>query len=183
MTAITLDQGTRLTGAVAKLNTALHERSLWLFMVVVMGHWAEHLIQGAQIWLLDMPRAQSLGGLGFLAPVLVSSEGLHFGFAITMLTGLVLLRPGFTGTSRKWWNASLALQGWHFIEHSVLLAQVVVGANLFSSPVPMSLLQPFVPRAELHLLYNLAVFVPMVVAMWLHSRPHQGHSIACSCAT
>ncbi len=184
MTALTASHGGPYpgTGFVAKLNSAFHERSLWLFMVVVMGHWAEHVIQGAQIWLLDMERADSLGGLGLLAPVLVSSEALHFGFAITMLTGLVLLRPGFTGASRGWWNASLALQGWHFVEHAVLLAQVVVGVNLFGSPVPSSLLQPFIPRAELHLLYNLVVFVPMVVAMWLHSRPQPAGTITCTCA-
>ena len=184
MTTLASDQGRlRLnTGFSKKLNGVLHERALWVFMAIVIGHWAEHIIQAAQIWLLDMPRAESLGGLGLVAPVLVSSEGMHFTFAITMLAGLILLRPSFQGSSRKWWNASLAIQGWHFIEHSVLLAQVVIGTNLFGSPVPSSLLQPFVPRPELHLMYNLAVFVPMVVAMWLHTRPSQGHGIACSCA-
>ena len=38
------------------------------------------------------------------------------------------------------------------------------------------------PRPELHLLYNLAVFVPMVVAMWLHTRPNQADVNQCSCA-
>ena len=99
-----------------------------------------------------------------------------------MLTGLIALRPGFHGESRKWWNLSLALQGWHFIEHGVLLAQVIIGTNLFGSPVPSSLLQPFVPRAELHLFYNLVVFIPMVVAVWLHTRPNQDDSNGCSCA-
>ncbi|MET0696714.1 MAG: hypothetical protein ABWZ58_04740, partial [Acidimicrobiia bacterium] len=34
-----------------------------------------------------------------------------------------------------------------------------------------SFLQPFIPRPELHLVYNLIVFIPMIVAMWLHTRP------------
>ena len=166
-----------------RINGTWHEKALWAFMAVVIAHWAEHIIQGAQIWLFDMERADSLGGLGYFAPWLVSSEALHFGFAIVMLSGLIALRPGFHGKSRKWWDISLALQGWHFVEHSVLLAQVIIGTNLFGSPVPTSLLQPFVPRAELHLFYNLIVFAPMVVAMWLHTRPDQDHANGCTCAT
>lgn len=173
---------TRNRDLFAKINGEWHERSLWVFMVIVMGHWAEHIIQGVQIWLINMPRASALGGLGYLAPVLVSSEALHFGFAISMLAGLAMLRPGFSGQSRKWWNLSLALQGWHFIEHALLFGQVIIGVNMFGSPVPTSLLQPFIPRAELHLLYNLVVFVPMVVAMWLHTRPCEDETNNCSCA-
>ncbi len=170
------------TGLIEKLNGAWHEKALWVFMVVVIGHWAEHIAQGVQIWVLDMPRPEALGGLGLLFPVLVSSEAMHFGFAITMFAGLYFLGRGFQGTSRKWWKASLALQGWHFIEHAVLFGQVIVGTNLFGSPVPSSLLQPFVPRPELHLFYNFIVFVPMVVAMWLHTRPGEDDANACSCA-
>ena len=40
----------------------------------------------------------------------------------------------------------------------------------------------FVPRPELHLLYNLVVFVPMIVAMWLHTRPNQAQVNECTCA-
>ncbi len=175
-------QGPGQEGLLSRLNSAWHERALWVFMVVVIGHWAEHIVQGVQIWVLSMPRPQALGGLGFLAPVLVSSEAMHFGFAVLMLTGLFVLRSGFSGSSRTWWNASLALQGWHFVEHFVLLLQVVLGLNFFGSPVPTSLLQPFIPRAELHLMYNLLVFVPMVVGMWLHSRPSPDGEATCSCS-
>jgi hypothetical protein len=100
-----------------------------------------------------------------------------------MFIGLVLLRPGFRGTAKAWWTASLVIQGWHLVEHSLLQGQAIVGKNLFGSPVPTSILQQFVPRPELHLLYNLAVFVPMVVAMWLHTRPEQANVNECTCAT
>ncbi len=172
---------TRWSTLLRTANTAWHEKALWVFMAVVLGHWAEHIAQAGQIWVLDMPRTESLGGLGLVFPALVTSEAMHFTFALLMIGGLVALRSGFQGTSRRWWDASMLLQGWHFIEHAALLAQVVVGVNLFGSPVPSSFLQPFVPRAELHLLYNLAVFVPMVVAMWLHTRPQDAHSAACTC--
>jgi hypothetical protein len=107
---------------------------------------------------------------------------MHWSYALFMFAGLVLLRPGFRGASRAWWTASLAIQGWHLIEHSLLQFQAIAGSNLFGSPVPTSILQQFIPRPELHLLYNLAVFVPMVVAMWLHTRRDQGDANECTCA-
>ena len=106
-------------------------------------------------------------------PWLVKSEVMHFTYAVLMFIGLVLLRPGFRGTAKTWWTVSLGIQGWHLVEHSLLQLQAITGQNLFGSPVPTSIVQQFVPRPELHLLYNLAVFVPMVVAMWLHTRPNQ----------
>ena len=165
-----------------KLNGPWHERALWVYLVIVIVHWVEHLFQAAQIWILNMPRPEALGALGYLFPWLVKSEVMHFTYAVLMFVGLVLLRPGFRGTAKAWWTASLAIQGWHLIEHSMLQLQAIAGQNLFGSPVPSSFLQQFVPRPELHLLYNLAVFVPMVVAMWLHTRPDQAAVNGCTCA-
>lgn len=138
---------------------------MWIFATIVVAHWLEHLFQAAQIWILNMPRPDALGALGYLFPWLVKSEVLHFGYALAMLVGLFLLRPGFAGAARTWWTVSLAIQVWHFIEHSALQIQAIVGANLFGSPVPTSFLQVFVLRPELHLIYNAAVFIPMVVAI------------------
>lgn len=107
---------------------------------------------------------------------------MHFTYALLMFIGLVLLRPGFRGAARTWWTASLLIQTWHLFEHSLLQAQAIAGQNLFGSPVPTSILQQAIPRPELHLLYNLAVFVPMVVAMRLHTRPSQAPVNACTCA-
>ena len=169
-------------GFVERLNGAWHERALWVYLAIVILHWVEHLFQAAQIWILNMPRPEALGALGYLFPWLVKSEVMHFGYALFMLVGLVLLRPGFRGASRAWWTASLAIQAWHLLEHSLLQGQAIVGQNLFGSPVPTSILQQFIARPELHLLYNLAVFVPMVVAMWLHTRPDQAEGNQCTCA-
>ena len=47
-----------------KLNTRWHERALQLFMVIVLGHWAEHLVQAYQIYVMHWPRAKALGLLG-----------------------------------------------------------------------------------------------------------------------
>jgi hypothetical protein len=173
---------TTARGFLAKLNGQWHERALWAYLAVVIAHWVEHLFQAAQIWILGMPRPEALGALGYVFPWLVKSEVMHFAYALFMLVGLVLLRPGFHGAARGWWTASLVIQAWHLVEHSLLQAQAVAGANLFGSPVPTSILQQLIPRPELHLLYNLAVFVPMVVAMWLHTRQNQAPVNGCTCA-
>lgn len=167
---------------IEKLNGPWHERALWVYLTIVIVHWIEHLFQAAQIWILGMPRPQALGALGYVFPWLVKSEVMHFTYAVLMFIGLVLLRPGFHGAARTWWTASLAIQTWHLFEHSLLQVQAIAGQNLFGSPVPTSVVQQWVPRPELHLLYNLAVFVPMVIAMRLHTRPSQADVNRCTCA-
>ena len=169
-----------------KLNTTWHERALQVYMFVVLLHWVEHLVQAFQIWGLHMKRGDSLGFLGFFFPWLVTSETLHYGYALFMLAGLILLLPGFHGRSRTWWTIALAIQFWHHIEHFVLQAQVVVGQNLMGAPKPTSFVQLLMPmmRVELHLFYNAAVFIPMIIAMYYHMYPpaaERGTPIACSC--
>lgn len=178
MTATTATERSFIT----KLNTRWHERALWIYLLIVTLHWIEHLVQAAQIWIFEMPRPEALGALGYVFPWLVKSEVMHFTYAVLMFIGLVILRPGFRGKARGWWTASMVIQGWHLVEHTLLQAQAIAGQNMFGSPVPTSLLQPLIPRPELHLLYNLVVFIPMVVAMWLHTRPEQAEVNDCSCA-
>jgi hypothetical protein len=166
-----------------KLNTVWHKRALMVFMVVVLGHWAEHLAQAWQIYYLGWPRAKAGGVLGLFYPWLVSSESLHYGYALVMLVFLWVLRKGFTGLSRKWWTVALVIQFWHHIEHALLQGQVIFHHNLFHSPVPMSILQLVFPRVELHLFYNTIVFIPMMIAMYYHMFPPEGEPVAqCTCA-
>ncbi len=169
-------------GFLEKLNGPWHERALWVYLTIVILHWMEHLFQAAQIWLLGIPRSQALGALGWAFPWLVKTETLHFTYAVLMFIGLVLLRPGFHGRARTWWTISLVIQTWHLFEHSLLQYQAIVGKNFFGSPVPTSILQQWFPRVELHLFYNAAVFIPMVIAMWLHTRPDQSTVNQCTCA-
>jgi len=167
-----------------RLNSTWHERALQLFTVVVLAHWAEHLAQAFQIYALGWPLPESRGVLGLWFPFLVQSELLHYGYALVMLVGLWVLRPGFAGRSRTWWTAALVIQFWHHIEHALLQGQALVGANLFGAPVPMSVAQFWIPRVELHLLYNTIVFVPMVVGMYYHLFPtrEEARTMQCSCA-
>jgi hypothetical protein len=167
-----------------RLNTVWHERALQAFMVVVLGHWAEHLTQAFQIYALGWPPPEARGVLGLWYPWLIKSEVLHYGYAVVMLFGIWLLRPGFTGRSHTWWTAALVIQFWHHIEHALLQGQALFHHNLFGSPVPTSIAQLWIPRVELHLIYNTIVFIPMVIAMYYHMFPSKEEAVhmRCSCA-
>ncbi|GAA0987226.1 MULTISPECIES: hypothetical protein [Nocardiopsidaceae] len=171
-------------GLLATVNSDRHRTALWVFMAVVVAHWAEHLVQAAQIYVLDWPVPEARGVLGIPFPWLVTSEWMHYGYALIMLVGLFLLLPGFSGRSRSWWLASLWIQVWHHLEHLLLLLQALSGSHLGGGAAPMSLIQFVVPRVELHLLYNALVFAPMVVAMYLHThpRPDEAAAMSCGCA-
>ena len=98
-----------------KLNSQWHERALQVFMVIVLAHWAEHLVQAWQIYALHWPRPMANGIVGLWYPWLIKSETLHYGYALVMLIFLWVLRKGFTGLSRKWWTTALVIQFWHHI--------------------------------------------------------------------
>ncbi|SDG31456.1 hypothetical protein SAMN05421505_103152 [Sinosporangium album] len=171
--------------AASGLNTRHHRTALGIFLIIVVAHWAEHLVQAVQIYVLGWPLAEARGLLGLPFPWLVTSEWMHYGYALIMLVGFILLRPGFTGRARTWWNIALGIQVWHHLEHLLLLIQALTGNNLLGRPAPTSIIQLLVPRVELHLFYNAIVFAPMVVAMLLHRRPHEAERAAmrCSCAS
>jgi hypothetical protein len=166
-----------------KLNSRWHERSLQLFMLIVLAHWAEHLAQAWQIYVMGWPRHHAGGVLGYFYPWLVHSEVLHYGYALVMLIGIWALRKGFTGISLKWWTIALWIQVWHHFEHALLIGQVIARHNLFGSPVPASVLQMAFPRVELHLFYNTIVFIPMVIGMYYHMFPPVGEKerALCTC--
>ncbi|HEV8568253.1 MAG TPA: hypothetical protein VGQ92_14425 [Actinoplanes sp.] len=167
--------------SVAAINGRFHRVALNAFMAIVLAHWAEHVVQAYQVWVLDRPRPAARGVLGQIFPWLVTSEWLHYGYAIVMLVGLFLLRPGFVGRARIWWTVALVIQFWHHIEHLLLLIQAQTHTFFFGGTVPTSVAQVIVPRVELHLFYNSIVFIPMVVAVYLHLRPNERELKATSC--
>jgi len=173
--------GTRL---LATLNGKYHRLALLLFLFITLAHWAEHLVQAFQIWGLGWPRPKARGVLGMPFPWLIREEWLHYGYAIVMLVGLLMLLPAFRGRARTWWTVALVIQFWHHIEHLLLLIQAQTQTNFFGKGVPTSIIQLLVPRVELHLFYNAVVFAPMVIAMYLHMRPNPAERKAmnCNCA-
>lgn len=180
----------RRTGTFGALNTRWHERALQVFGAIVLLHWTEHIVQAFQIWVLDYKKPAARGLLGAQWPWLVSSEWLHYGYAVVMLIALAVLLPGFKGRSRVFWSIAFAIQIWHFIEHQILLIQAQTHHNWWHAKVPQSVLQHYWftgSRPELHLFYNTLVTIPMVVAIWFHMRPPareraRGKVADCTCA-
>src|SRR5258706_9943785 len=85
------------TTFVERVNGQYHELALRLFMVIVLAHWAEHLLQAVQIYALGWPVPDARGLVGYYFPWLIKSETLHYGYSLGMLAGLWLFRPGFIG--------------------------------------------------------------------------------------
>ncbi|PYO80005.1 MAG: hypothetical protein DMD63_02495 [Gemmatimonadetes bacterium] len=171
-------------GLYDSLNTRWHRAALWSFLVVVLFHWSEHIVQAYQFFVLHWPRPRSMGLLGMYYPWLMKTETLHYGFALVMLIGLWVLRKGFTGTSYKWWMVAFWIQFWHHIEHFILFYQAQTHHYWFGGTVPTSVGQIWIPRIELHLIYNALVFIPMVIAMYYHAYPPAQDAVkmACTCA-
>jgi len=171
-------------GIMENLNSRWHKAALQGFLVIVLFHWAEHIVQAYQAFVLHWPRPMSMGILGMYYPWLMKTEALHYGFALVMLIGLWVLRKGFTGTSYKWWMVSFWLQFFHHFEHAILFYQANTHHYWFGGKVPTSVGQIWFPRIELHLFYNTIVFIPMVVAMYCHVYPPARDAVKmmCTCA-
>ena len=185
-----------------RLNEEWHKPALWIYTAVVLLHWSEHLTQTIQVYVLGWPLKDARGVLGIPFPWLVSSESLHYFYAIFMLVAFWVLRKGFVGRSYVWWMIAFWVQFWHHIEHALLLYQATVGHNFFGAPQPISAIQMlgflagpatngfngllvhagpatswltfFVRRVEVHMFYNAIVTIPMVIAMYYHMLPSPG---------
>jgi hypothetical protein len=144
----------------------------------------EHIVQAYQAFVLHWSRAMSMGFLGMYYPWLMKTEALHYGFALVMLVFLWVLRKGFVGRAHSWWMVAFWIQFWHHIEHGLLFYQANTGRYFFAGTVPTSIGQIWIPRIELHLIYNAIVFIPMLVAMYYHMYPSvtEVRMMTCSCA-
>lgn len=171
-------------GFYESLNTRWHKVALQAFVVVVLFHWLEHIVQAYQFFVLHWPRPMSMGLVGMYYPWLMKSEVLHYGFALVMLIGLWVLRKGFTGRSHTWWMAAFWIQFFHHFEHFILFYQAQTHHYWFGGTVPTSVGQIWIPRIELHLIYNALVFIPMVVATYYHMYPPVSETVKamCTCA-
>jgi hypothetical protein len=173
-----------LTDLGHEINSSWHFYAVWGFMAVVAAHMAEHAVQAVQIFVLGWDRPESRGLVGQWFPWLVSSETLHYLYAIFTLSGIMLLLPGFVGAARFWWVIALLTQFWHHFEHFLLLVQRLLEDPFFGQAVPTSIVQLWLPRVELHLFYNAVVFVPLVLAVVSHHFPSAAERAAsrCDCA-
>lgn len=137
-----------------------------IFLLVVYLHLFEHIAQMFQLYVLQWPRSQCLGLLGLIWPWLIHSEYLHYGHALFMLVGIYYLTKYMHIRKALWWmNLTLILAFYHHFEHLLLLIQSITHVYFFDKTVPTSIGQLFIPRIELHFIYNLMVGIPMIIAL------------------
>jgi len=127
------------------------------------AHLVEHGAQMIQIHVLHLGGAAAQGIVGQL-----NIEWVHFGWNALVLVTLLALLPHFR--ANPWLIAVTPLAGWHFVEHSVMIASYIqtgvpgspgllsAGGLLFGGLA--------ITRPDLHFLYNLAETVALVGA-WL----------------
>ncbi|QPC84942.1 hypothetical protein G4Y79_11405 [Phototrophicus methaneseepsis] len=147
-----------------------HKPMIALYMVLVLCHFSEHMLQVYQAFVLQWARADSGGLIGLWRPDLASSEVLHFTYNAFQLFGLLVLLGGFTGRARFWWKIAIAAQAWHFFEHVLLQTQYITKAYLYGAEKQMSLLEAFLPRIELHFIYNMLVVLPTLIALYYYAK-------------
>ena len=170
----TLGPGVAPRGWVARVReSSWHMKGLAAFTLLVLSHWAEHILQAIQLWVLGWELPEARGAFGMLVPALVREEWLHYGYNAAMLVGLLALLYGFSGDARRWWLITIGIQVWHHFEHLILLIQAQT-SPWFGEPVPTSVVQLLVPRVELHLFYNSLATAPMIVAIIYHRRQQRG---------
>lgn len=130
-----------------------------IFLAVVVFHFVEHIAQMVQLYALHWLRPECLGILGLWFPWLIHSELLHLAYAVYMLGGLY-----WFDLKNRYWVCARYLQSFHLTEHVILMAQLLlllertgIGGLWF-------------PRIELHFVYNLMVFVPMMMGFAKNNR-------------
>lgn len=163
----------RTSNLMDKLNTVWHEKALWAYLVIVLGHFSEHLVQVYQVYVMGWLPKEAGGVLGLWYPWLAESEILHIAYNGSMWIGILLLYKGMQGSSRSFWKWALIFQTWHLFEHIILMYQYVTKTFFFGGIVQTSVGQIWFPRVELHFMYNFIVFVPLMIACLLYFRQMQ----------
>jgi len=125
------------------------------------AHLLEHVAQMVQIHVLHLSGAAAQGIVGQL-----NIEWVHFSWNALVLITLLALLPHFR--TNPWLIAVTPLAGWHFIEHSVMIA-TYIQTGVSGTPGLLSsggLLFGGLPiaRPDLHFLYNLVETVPLLFA-------------------
>ena len=147
-------------------------RLLILYVVLIVTHFVEHVLQLIQAAVLAWPRAEAGGLLGLWSPQLLTNESLHFSYNLMQLVGLLVLYYHVNQRTRFWWRIAILVQLWHFFEHFLLQSQFLTGIFLFSATQQTGVGELLMPRLELHFIYNALVFIPTMIGVYVYVRDH-----------
>jgi hypothetical protein len=147
----------------------------WFTLVVVVQgiHVIEHIIQLVQVYKLGIPEDMALGLLGYVFTFQGTEEWLHLAFNTSYFLPLVvlamLLRPRSPAVLPRWAFLTFviggaALEGWHVVEHSVIISHVIANNGC---PCP-GILDPILGIGDtlLHFFYNIATYLSILPAYW-----------------
>jgi hypothetical protein len=171
--------GERSRPATAAGRPAIGTTLLAFYAAVVVvqgGHVVEHIIQLIQVYVLGIPDDEALGLLGYLFAFQGTEEWLHITFNVTYLACLVII------SSRVLWLPVVPLlgrmaflffgvwlEGWHVIEHIVIISNVVANNGC---PCPGILdSQLGVSDTVLHFGYNAIAYTATVLPFVYLLRP------------
>lgn len=144
--------------------TYRHFSWLALFYLLVLtqgGHFLEHVAQMVQIHVLHVPVEHAHGIISQLDVELV-----HVGFNTWVLVAAAALATHYRGNTWLW--VTLAVGFWHEIEHAYMswyyLTTGIAGHPGFLAEGGLIAGGLAVTRPDLHMLYNVAVTLPLFLA-------------------
>lgn len=122
------------------------------------------MIQLIQVFVLGIPDDQALGLLGYVLQIQGTEEWLHLAFNVTYLIALLLLVAPLRGlvpeTVPRWAFAAfvcgVALEGWHNVEHAVIISNVVRNGGCPCPGIGDAALG--ITDTVLHFFYNLVAY-------------------------
>jgi hypothetical protein len=153
---------------------------VFVAVVIIQGiHVIEHLIQLGQVYLLDVADDDALGLLGYVFEFQGTEEWLHLAFNATYFLALALLalpmrryvpEPIPVWAFAVFLAGAVGLEGWHVVEHSVIIANVIENSGCPCPGIGDRALG--VTDTQLHFVYNAAAYAATVVPFWfLSARP------------
>ncbi len=94
------------------LDGSQHRRALLVYIVLVVGHFSEHLVQMAQVFAFGWAKSDAGGLLGLIFSSAAENELLHLSYNSFQLTGLILLAYGFRHyrAAHTFWMVALVAQ-------------------------------------------------------------------------
>jgi hypothetical protein len=146
-------------------------RPLFVGVVVVQGiHVIEHIIQLIQVFVLGIPDDKALGLLGYILQFQGTEEWLHLVFNVTYLSALLVvvvpLREIVPDAVPRWAYAAflfgVGLEGWHNIEHAVIISNVIRNGGCPCSGIGDVALG--ISDTVLHFFYNAIAYSATVPA-------------------
>lgn len=143
-------------------------------VVVIQGiHVFEHIIQLGQVYIFDVPDDDALGLLGYVLDFQGTEEWLHLGFNATYFAALMFLvlpmwryipSPVPLWVFGIYVAGAVGLEGWHVIEHSVIISNVIQNDGCPCPGIGDRALG--VTDTQLHFVYNAIAYAATVLPFW-----------------